>query len=310
MFVDGESGTTGLELHERLDCRTDIELMRIDPALHRDKDERKKFLNAADLAFLCLPDAASREAVGLVTNETTRVIDASTAFRTAPDWAYGFPELDKGQREKIKKSKRVAVPGCHATGFTAAVHPLVAGGILPTDYPVSATSLSGYSGGGKKLIDDYEASRKDDPAMLSPRYYALGLTHKHIPEMTKVNGLDFPPIFTPLVGKYYRGMLVTLPLSRRLLKKDLDAEALCGYYEEYYRGERFVKVMPFGGDYLDGGYFGADGCNKTNRLEIYVFGRDDRIVVMSRLDNLGKGASGAAVQCMNLMLGLDEGAGL
>lgn len=311
VFVDGESGTTGLEIRSRLEKREDIELLKIDPARHRDISERAKFLNAADLAFLCLPDAASREAVSLVTNSKTRIIDSSTAFRTDPSWVYGWPEMSPEQREKIKKSKRTAVPGCHATGFNAAVYPLAAGGILPKDYPICATSVSGYSGGGKKLISTYEDTRKGDPALDSPRYYALGLKHKHLPEMVMVNGLAFEPVFTPLVGPFYRGMIVSLPLSRRLLSKKLDAKDIWEYYSEFYKNVRFINVMPFGGeDCLDGGFLGADGCNGTNRLDIFVFGHDDQILVMSRLDNLGKGASGAAVQCMNIMLGLDEGTGL
>lgn len=311
VFVDGEAGTTGLEIGSKLAARDDIELLKIDPELRKDPNERKKFLNEADLAFLCLPDAASREAVSLVTNDKTRIIDTSTAFRTDPSWVYGWPEMNSAQAEKIRNSKRVSVPGCHATGFNAAVYPLVAGGILPKDYPVCATSVSGYSGGGKKLIGVYEDSRRGDPALNSPRYYALGLRHKHLPEMTKVCGLEHEPLFTPLVGNFYRGMLVSVPLRRRLLKKDIDAVGVWNFYKEYYDGKRFINVMPFGGeDILDGGYLGADGCNGTNRLEIFVFGHDDQILVMSRLDNLGKGACGAAVQCMNIMLGLDEGTGL
>jgi N-acetyl-gamma-glutamyl-phosphate reductase len=311
VFVDGEAGTTGLEINARLAARADIEQLKIDPALHRDRAERQRLLNAADLAFLCLPDDASREAVSLVTNDKTRIIDASTAFRTNPSWVYGWPEMSGGQREKIRKSKRVAVPGCHATGFNAAVYPLVFGGILPKDYPLCATSVSGYSGAGKKLINAYEVERRDDPAMQSPRYYALTLSHKHLPEMMAVNGLAFEPVFTPLVGKFYRGMLVSIPLQRRLLANDMDAKAVFEYYKMYYKDEKFIKVMPFGGENcLDGGFLGADGCNGTNRLEIFVFGHDGQILVMSRLDNLGKGASGAAVQCMNIMLGLDETTGL
>jgi N-acetyl-gamma-glutamyl-phosphate reductase len=311
VFVDGEAGTAGLEIGSRLAKRDDIELLKIDPALRRDMNERKKLLNAADLAFLCLPDAASREAVSLVTNSETRVIDASTAFRTDPSWVYGWPEMNGGQREKIRNSKRVSVPGCHATGFNAAVYPLAAGGILPSDYPLSAASVSGYSGGGKKLIGAYEDTRLGDPAMLSPRYYALTLSHKHLPEMVKVNGLEYEPVFMPLVGNFYRGMLVSLPLQKRLLNKNIDAAGVWNYYKKYYKDEKFIKVMPFGGgDCLDGGFLGADGCNGTNRLEIFVFGHDEQILVMSRLDNLGKGASGAAVQCMNIMLGFDESTGL
>ena len=311
VFVDGEAGTTGLEIRSRLSSRDDIELLQISPELHRDRDERQRLLNAADICFLCLPDDAARESASLVTNPNTRIIDASTAHRTNPDWTYGWPEMSKEQRKKIASSKRVAVPGCHATGFNAAVYPLIAGGIMPTDYPVVVTSVSGYSGGGKKLIAQYEDTRRGDPEMQSPRYYALTLHHKHLPEMMKINSLRYEPVFTPLVANFYRGMIVTLPINRRLLSKDMDAHAVWEYYSEYYKGERFIKVMPFGGeDCLDGGYLGAQGCNGTNRLEIFVFGHDDQILVMSRLDNLGKGASGAAVQCMKIMLGIDEGTGL
>lgn len=311
VFVDGEAGTTGLEIGGRLARRDDIELLKIDPALRKDVGERSRLLNEADIAFLCLPDAASKEAVSLVTNEKTRIIDASTAFRTDDNWVYGFPEMSRGQRDKIKTSKRVANPGCHATGVIAAVHPLIAGGILPTDYPLSCTSVSGYSGGGKKLISSYEETRRDDPMMRSPRYYAFALKHKHLPEIMKVNGLTNPPLFTPLVGNFYRGMLVSVPLQKRFLSKNIDAKGVYEYYKEYYKDEKFIKVMPFDGENsLDEGFLGADGCNGTNRLEIFVFGHDEQILVMSRLDNLGKGASGAAVQNMNLMLGLDEGKGL
>jgi N-acetyl-gamma-glutamyl-phosphate reductase, uncommon form len=309
--VDGEAGTTGLELRARLSGRADIELLTIDPALHRDITERKRLLNAADLVFLCLPDDATREAVSLVENSQTRVIDASCAFRTHPDWVYGWPEMGGGQREKIKTAKRVSVPGCHATGFNAAVYPLVRGGILPPDYPIAATSVSGYSGAGKQRIAEYEDTRRGDPELDSPRFYALTLHHKHLPEMVGVNGLAFEPVFTPMVGRFYRGMLVSLPLVRRLLSKDLDSQELHAYYREYYKDEPFIQVMPFGGEgSLDGGYFGAQGCNGTNRLELFVFGSERQSVVISRLDNLGKGASGAAVQCMNLMLGFDERTGL
>lgn len=312
IFVDGESGTTGLEIRQRLSKRNDIELMKIDAQLHRDKAERKKFLNSADIVFLCLPDEAAKESVSLIENENVKVIDASTAHRTNPAWVYGFPELDGEQRDKIKASKRVAVPGCHATGFNSIIHPLIAGEILPKDYSLSATSVSGYSGGGKKLISQYEETRADDPVMLSPRYYGLALHHKHLPEMIAVNGLEYPPIFTPLISKYYRGMLVSVPFHTRMLnKKDITAKEIRDFYNAYYKNEKFIEVMPFDDDNnLDGGYLDAVGCNGTNKLQLFVFGHDEEVFVMSRLDNLGKGASGAAVQCMNIMLGFDETAGL
>lgn len=311
VFVDGETGTTGLEIRSRLEKRDDIELMRIDPSLHRDKDERRRFLNSADICFLCLPDEAAKEAVSIVTNPNTRIIDASTAHRTASGWVYGWPEMSVQQKELIRKSKRVSVPGCHATGINSLIYPLIAGEIMPRDYPVVVSSASGYSGAGKKIISVYEETRRNDPRLRSPRYYGLSLHHKHLPEIMKINSLEYEPIFTPFIGNFYRGMLVSIPLNRRLLAKNLGAPELFEYYCEYYKDQKFVKVMPFGSeDYFDSGYLDALGCNNTNRLEIFVFGHDDQIVVMSRLDNLGKGASGAAMQCMNIMLGLDEGKGL
>ncbi|ADU25735.1 N-acetyl-gamma-glutamyl-phosphate reductase [Ethanoligenens harbinense] len=307
IFVDGRHGTTGLELGARLAARDDVEQIVIDPEKHRDPAARKACLNEAEIVFLCLPDAAAREAVALIENPAVRVIDASTAHRTASGWIYGFPELDKAQRGKIRTASRVAVPGCHATGFNAAVHPLRAEGVLTADYPLTAQSISGYSGAGKAMIAQYEDTRKDDPALKSPRLYALGLHHKHLPEMQAINALEKPPLFTPMVGPYRQGMLVLLPLRRELLAKDLDAAAVRELYAAYYQGEPFIRVIPFDDQSgFDGGYFGADGANGTNRLDLFVFGHDEEILVVSRLDNLGKGASGAAVQCMNLMLGIDE----
>ncbi len=311
VFVDGQHGTTGLELDARLKARSDVALIRIPPKKHRDPEARRACLNEADVVFLCLPDAAAREAVDMVENPNVRVIDASTAHRTAPGWVYGFPELDRGQRGKIRSASRVAVPGCHATGFTAAMHPLRAGGIAAADYPVTAQSVSGYSGAGKAAIAQYEDTRKNDPALKSPRLYALGLHHKHLPEMAFYNDLTRPPLFTPMVGPYRQGMLVLLPLRRELLAKDMDAKALREYYAAYYAGEPFIRVMPFDDSAdLENGYLGADGAAGTNRLDIFVYGHDEEILIVSRLDNLGKGASGAAVQCFNLLIGADETTGL
>jgi N-acetyl-gamma-glutamyl-phosphate reductase len=315
VFVDGKEGTTGLKLHERLALQPDIELLNIDDVLRKDTHERARLINEADVVFLCLPDAASIEAVSLVKNENTRVIDASTAFRCDDGWAYGFPELNPTQRQLIGKSKRVAVPGCYATGFTSAVYPLLQAGIISGNYPLTVSAVSGYTGAGKKLIEKYEQGRSTEPSvdihLKSPRMYALGLNHKHLPEMIKINDLLQPPLFMPMVGDFDRGMLVSLPLCRQLLKKDMDASALHSFYSHYYEGEQFVKVMPQGGEgSLDGGFLDATGCNGTNRLELFVFGHDGQILVVTRLDNLGKGASGAAVQCMNIMLGQDEAAGL
>jgi N-acetyl-gamma-glutamyl-phosphate reductase len=316
IFVDGREGTTGLQIDERLKRQAGIELLEIPEALRKDPEARRERINAADLAFLCLPDAASREAVSLIDplNDRTRVIDSSTAFRTAPGWVYGFPELEPGQREKIRFSRRVAVPGCHATGFTALVHPLRRDGYLPADYPLSCQSISGYSGGGKKLIAKYgrpaeELAAGEREALRSPQLYSLGLTHKHLPEMAAVNALAQPPVFTPAVADYYQGMLVVIPLHRGLLGGHPAADELRDYYRSYYKDERFISVLPADG-LPASGYLDATGCNGTNRLEILVLGRDDQLVLIARLDNLGKGASGAAVQCMNLLLGRDEGAGL
>ncbi|HEX3027550.1 MAG TPA: argininosuccinate lyase [Clostridia bacterium] len=315
IFVDGQEGTTGLKIYERLGLQEQIDVLAITPALRKDPSERRRLLNQADVAFLCLPDAASREAVSMIENENTRVIDSSTAFRCDPGWVYGFPELDRSQRDKIIHAKRVAVPGCHATGFHSIVHPLVTGGLIETSYPLTCHSVSGYSGGGKKLIARYEQVQTGDSgheqSLRGLRYYALGLRHKHLAEMRYVNGLDRPPLFTPSVGDFSRGMLVTVPLWKNQMKKPMGAAEVRDYYAEYYQGEKFIRVMPFDSErFLEDGFLDAMGCNGTNSLELFVFGHDDQMFIVSRLDNLGKGASGAAVQCMNLMLGQREDAGL
>ena len=311
VFVDGSEGTTGLRIRGRLREQKNVELLTIGPELRKSPEERRKFLNSADLVFLCLPDAASREAVEMITNPDTRVIDSSTAFRVNPGWVYGFPELSRAQREKIASAKRVAVPGCHATGFISLVYPLVKGGIAAPDYPFSCQSVSGYSGGGKKLIAQYEGPRAEGDHLESTRYYGLTLSHKHLPEMKQVCGLDEPPLFTPSVGDYDSGMLVSVPLHRRLLRKKFGAEELHRYFSEFYRGSAFVSVEPLGGgDCLNGGYLNAMACNGTNSLQIFIFANEEQILLVSRFDNLGKGASGAAVQCMNIMFGQPEDAGL
>lgn len=311
VFVDGQEGTTGLKINERLEVRSDIEVLKIDPDKRKDPAERSKLLNEADIAFLCLPDAAARESVSMVTNNTTRLIDASTAHRTQPEWVYGLPELSRGQRELIKSSRRVAVPGCHATGFNLALYPLVKEGIVPKDYPITCHSITGYSGGGKKLIELYETESENACNLESPRFYSLTLAHKHLPEMQKVTGLSYPPVFTPIVSNYYQGMSVSVPLVTRLLNKKPAARDIHEFLAAYYQGERFVKVMPYDCEScLDKGYLGATGCNNTNNIELYVFGHQEQVLILSRLDNLGKGASGAAIQNMNIMLGVDEGEGL
>ena len=309
VFVDGQEGTTGLRLLDYLSGRSDVELLRIADDKRKDPAERARFLNTADVAFLCLPDVASREAVSLVTNPNTCVIDASTAFRTADNWAYGLPELVRGQREKIRASKRIAVPGCHASAFVLAVRPLVDAGVLPRDYPVSAFSLTGYSGGGKKMIADFEAG--GNPKLHSPRPYALALQHKHLPEMRVQGGLSSDPIFNPIVGNFLKGLAVTVPVFGERLARKVSPEQIVDIYRKHYEGEQFVRVMPYNSeDNLDDGFFDVQANNDTNRVDLFVFGTPERLNLVARLDNLGKGAAGAAVQCMNVHVGADEATGL
>ena len=309
VFVDGQEGTTGLRLLDYLSGRSDVELLRIADDKRKDPQERARFLNASDVSFLCLPDVASREAVSLVTNPNTCVIDASTAFRTTDSWAYGLPELTRGQREKVRASKRIAVPGCHASAFVLAVRPLVEAGLMPADYPVSAFSLTGYSGGGKKMIAEFEAG--GNPRLDSPRPYALSLEHKHLPEMRVQAGLAQAPIFNPIVGNFLKGLAVTVPVFPALLSRKADAEAILDIYRKHYEGEQFVRVHPFNSEAnLDGGFFDVQASNDTNRVDLFVFGNGERLNLVARLDNLGKGAAGAAVQCMNVHVGADEATGL
>lgn len=311
IFVDGQEGTTGLEINQRLAQRDDIEILNIDPDKRKDPAARSILLNEADFVFLCLPDAAAKESVALVTNDKTRILDASTAHRTDDAWTYGLPELSKTQRQAINQSKRVAVPGCYATGFILAVYPLIKLGILPADYPVSSFAISGYSGGGKKLIQKYKESDFGSNDINSPQMYALGLAHKHLPEMKKVSGLVQIPVFNPMVGNFYRGMVVSVPLAKSHLAKKYTAVEIHQIMADYYQDERFVKVIPFdSASRLNNGFLDATGCNDTNNLEVFVFGNEDQILVASRLDNLGKGASGAAVQNLNIMMGKDEAKGL
>ncbi len=309
-FVDGQEGTTGLRIHEVLAERSDIEVLRIDPEKRKDPGVRARLLNAADVAFLCLPDAAAREAVALVTNPSTCLIDASTAHRTAAGWAYGLPELAPGQRDAIRGSKRIANPGCHASAFILLMRPLVDAGLLPRGAAVSATSITGYSGGGKKMIEEYEASG-GDPRLAAPRPYALGLGHKHIPEMQQHARLSDAPIFMPIVGPFYKGLAVSVPLELAQLAPGATPERIEATYRDRYAGEWFVRVMPLRDpETLAAGVFDVQGCNGTNRVDLFVFANEHQAIVMARLDNLGKGASGAAVQSMNVHLGIDEAAGL
>lgn len=307
VFIDGREGTTGLQIVERLQKRNDLTLLTIDEQNRKDITERKRLINEADVVFLCLPDDAARESVSLVENDKTIVIDASTAHRTQEGWAYGFPELGSSYRKAIETSKRIAVPGCYATGFVSLVHPLVSLGIISEDYPITAYGISGYSGGGKKLIAEYEQENR--PVKYdSPRHYALSHTHKHIPEMHKYSGLSFAPLFSPIVCDYYKGMTVSVPLYSCLLNAKLTPKELASQYGAYYEGQPFISVTSY--EDLPEGVIYANELADTNRLEIIVCGSDDHLTVVARLDNLGKGASGAAVQCMNIALGLDETTGL
>lgn len=311
VFVDGQEGTTGLEILQRLNGRPELDLIQIDPAKRKDPVERKRLINRSDIVFLCLPDDAARESVSLVDNDQTCIIDASTAHRTDPEWVYGIPELKKDQRDRIKKARRISVPGCHATGFVVIMAPLVAAGKVPADYPVSFFSLTGYSGGGKKLISYYENDLAGRDTIHAHRMYALGLQHKHLPEVTFHAGLTRSPVFSPILANIYKGMVVSVPLQSFALPGRPSARDIHQFFMDYYNHEPFIKVMPFGGEgFLDDGYLQPMGCNGTNRLEIFVFGHEEQILISSRLDNLGKGASGAAVQCMNIRLGLEETAGL
>ena len=306
VYIDGQEGTTGLKILERFNGRNDIELLRISEEKRKDNDARREMINSSDYTFLCLPDAAAIEAADMA-EDRVRVIDASTAHRTNPAWAYGFPELSAEFREKIAKSNRVTVPGCYASGFASMVYPLVKLGIMPADYPVCVHAVSGYSGAGKKAIAVYEGENR--PAEYdSPRQYALSQQHKHLPEMQKICGLEYAPSFNPLICDFFSGMVVSLPLHTRLLTKKYSVSDVRKALSEYYSDAHFVKVMPEG-EPADG-FIGSNNLSGTNNMEIFVNGNDERMILCSRLDNLGKGASGAAVQCLNIMMGIDEKTGL
>ncbi|MFW6852449.1 N-acetyl-gamma-glutamyl-phosphate reductase [Burkholderia gladioli] len=309
VFVDGQEGTTGLKIFEYLSARGDIDILRIDEARRKDVEERRRLINASDITFLCLPDVASRESASLVENDRTTLIDASTAFRTSADWAYGLPELTRAQRERIRGAKRIAVPGCHASAFVLAMRPLVDAGVVATDFAAHSYSITGYSGGGKKMIADYEAGGNE--RLASPRAYALGLAHKHLPEMAAHTGLAGAPIFTPIVGPFYKGLAITTYFTPGQLARRVKPQDVQQILAEYYAGEPFVKVAPYdAAENLDEGFFDVQANNDTNRVDLFVFGNEERFVTVARLDNLGKGASGAAIQCMNLNIGADEDSGL
>jgi N-acetyl-gamma-glutamyl-phosphate reductase len=321
VFIDGEAGTTGLQIRDRLAGRSDLEVLSIDPARRKDADARAELLNGADAVVLCLPDDAARQAVSLVTSNSVRIVDASTAHRTAPDWAYGFAEMGPGQRTAIAGSTRVANPGCYPTGFIGLVRPLVAAGLVPPDFPLTVNAVSGYSGGGKGLIAEFEATAPDGTNDAF-RAYGLTLAHKHLPEMQQHAGLKHPPVFAPAVGRYAQGMIVEVPLQLWALPGKPDPSDLHVALEAAYAGEPFVEVAS-GAECAElgqrragaAGYVAAldpESLNGTNRMKLFVFANAERTQarLIAILDNLGKGASGAAVQNLNLMLGLEEGAGL
>ncbi|WP_024513232.1 N-acetyl-gamma-glutamyl-phosphate reductase [Bradyrhizobium sp. ARR65] len=311
VFIDGEAGTTGLQIRQRLLGRTDVELISIESARRKDPQARKEMLNGADVAILCLPDDAAREAVTLIENKAVRVIDASTAHRTLDGWAYGFPEMAKGQREAIAKARFVANPGCYPTGFIALVRPLVDSGLLPRSWPVTVNAVSGYTGGGRKMIEEFEDEASPVFTRAPYRVYALSLAHKHVPEMRSHGGLDHAPLFAPAVGRYAQGMIVEVPLPLYALPAKPALADLHATFAKAYAGEHFVDVATLD-EAASITTLAPEALNGTNRLKLYVFGSDKlgqaRLVAV--LDNLGKGASGAAVQNLNLMLGLPETAGL
>lgn len=311
IFIDGEAGTTGLEIRERLEARPDLNLLLLGDR-RRDADARREALNGADAVILCLPDDAAREAVSMIDNPSVKVIDASTAYRVAPGWAYGFPEMDAGQRALIARAQFVSNPGCYPTGFIALMRPLVKAGLVPANYPVTVNAVSGYSGGGKAMIAEFEAAPKDSGgATTAYRAYGLTLRHKHVPEMTKHTGLSRDVLFTPAVGNYRQGMLVEVPLHLAALPETPSVERLHGALVEAYDGQRFVEVADLDETEAMTG-IEPEGLNGTNRLRLHVFGdrNGEQARLVALLDNLGKGASGAAVQNLNIMLGLDEATGL
>ena len=307
VFVDGQEGTTGLRINEYLAKRSDVTMLKIDSDKRKDVAERKRLINESDVTFLCLPDDAAKEAVALVDNPETCIIDASTAHRINPAWTFGLPELNADQRDNIIGSKRIANPGCHASAFILALRPLVACGLLPAATQMAANSITGYSGGGKKMIEHYES-----PARINaPRPYALSLVHKHLPEMQAYTGLTVEPIFQPIVGPFLKGLAVSIYLHPQQLSRATTPAEVRQILADYYAGEQFIRVMPLDLEAnTDGGFYDVEACNDTNRVDISVFGTAERMLLIARLDNLGKGASGAAVQAMNVHLGVEESLGL
>ena len=298
IFIDGSAGTTGLRIYERLGKRNDIEIIKLPEEYRKDLSARKEAINSSDITFLCLPDDAAKEAVTLIENDSTAIIDTSTAHRVLSSWAYGFPELT-GYREKISSSKRIANPGCHASGFIALVKPLVEAGIIKSDEKLSCFSLTGYSGGGKRMIGQYEEDKRSE-LLSAPGMYSLTQNHKHLPEMSKVCSLQYEPVFCPVVAPYYSGMQVTVPLF------NVDKKEIAGIYSDYYK-EGLVKFSP---DKGESGTLYANELSGLDVMEITLCGNDERLTLVSRFDNLGKGASGAAIQNMNILMGIKEDTGL
>lgn len=315
IFIDGEHGTTGLEIRARLEGRTDLELISLPRGQAKDESAKRQRVNAVDVVILCLPDDAARASVALITNPATRVIDASTAHRVAPGWVYGMPELTRTQRERIRASTRVSSPGCYPTGFLSLVRPLREAGVLSENHALSVHAVSGYSGGGKKMIETYEADAGCAPGGTPPQAfgtYGLSLHHKHLPEMTQHGLLAQAPLFAPAVGAFYRGMLVHVPLHFSTLAKKVSGADLHAIYSAHFAQEAFIRVCPLNDTAAlrDGNFLEPEALNETNQLEVFVFASDAQVLLCARLDNLGKGASGAAVQNLNLMLGLNEAEGL
>lgn len=304
IFIDGSAGTTGLRIAERLESRKDIEIIKLSEENRKDTSARKEAINKADIVFLCLPDEAAIESVSLCDNPDTVIIDTSTAHRTNPQWAYGFPELSKEFEEKIKTSKRIANPGCHASGVIALIYPLIENGILDKDTLLSTVSLTGYSGGGKKMIAEYESEDRSE-LLSAPRQYGISQSHKHLPEITAVTGLNTAPAFMPIVGDFYSGMEVTIPIFAEMLKGK-NIEDIKNIYKQKYNG----PIVKFVEDFAENGFVSANKLSYKDSMEISVSGNDERILLIARYDNLGKGASGAAVECMNIVLGCDVTTGL